>query len=86
MKYLLLTDKDNGTALVACRDSSEADRLAAAAVFSDGGVSAWIVPDLAIVATDDLYDQLRDGHDTSSLDGDRIAVKVQVLATGGEFR
>jgi hypothetical protein len=42
---VLLTDRDNSTYLVRCPDIDTAERVAAAAVFSDGGVSAWLVPD-----------------------------------------
>lgn len=84
MKYVLLTDSDNGCALISCRDDSEAERIGAAAVWASAGMSAWLVPDLAIVASDELYDQLVAGHDTSALDGDRVAVKV--LLAGGEIR
>lgn len=47
MKYVLLTDDDGGI-LVACPDEAAAESLGAAAIFNDGGVSAWLVPARAI--------------------------------------
>jgi hypothetical protein len=67
MIYVLLTDNDNGTALIACEDHEMAHQIGSAAIYSDGGVSAWLVPDQAIPASDDIIKQLRDGEDTADL-------------------
>lgn len=44
MKFVLLTD-DDGCALVACKDQTEAEEVGRAAIYSGGGVSAWLLPD-----------------------------------------
>lgn len=67
MKYVLLTDSDNGCALVQCTDETEANAVAAAAVFSDGGVSAWLVPTMALPDSEALRDALREGYSTYDL-------------------
>lgn len=72
MRFLLLTDDDDGTLLIACEDREQAERLASAAVFSDGGVSAWLVPARTLevgngVDEDYLIQHLQDGWSTYDL-------------------
>lgn len=42
---LLLTDGDDQVMAVECKDENQAHRIAGAAVWASGGVSAWLVPD-----------------------------------------
>ena len=67
MHYVLLTDNDNATAMIGCPDAETADTVAAAAVFSDGGVSAWLVPDGCFTSTQEIITMLRDGADCDDL-------------------
>lgn len=66
-EYVLLTDSDDGTALVACPDPQAAETVAAAAVYSDGGVSAWRVPPRAYAKHRKAAKILRKGGDTNDL-------------------
>lgn len=61
MIYVLLTDDDDGTAMIACPDETAATELGWAAVINDGGVSAWRVPDRAITGHERVTEILRDG-------------------------
>lgn len=51
MKFVLLTDDDDGAVLVACEDQKAAEAVGNAAVWGSGGVSAWLLPE-AVVADD----------------------------------
>lgn len=59
--FVLLTDNDNDTALIACRGKEIAESVARAAVFNDGGVSAWLVPNTALVQPSVVQDALEGG-------------------------
>lgn len=69
---VLLTDDDDSTLLVQCPDEGTAQRVGGAAIFNDGGVSAWRVPTHAhtdldlIIARLKESDNLREVH--SALD------------------
>lgn len=65
--YVLLTDSDDGTALVACPDEAAAEKVAAAAVFTDGDVSAWLLPTLALSDWEKVATRLRKGDSTYDL-------------------
>lgn len=65
--YVLLTDDNNATFLVAASTEDNAEQVAAAAVFSDGGVSAWRVPTMALRDNDNLRDLLRQGYNLNYL-------------------
>lgn len=65
--YVLLTDDDNATALVECEDQAQAEATAAAAVFSDGDVSAWLVPGRAFTDAELVADLLRESNNCSAL-------------------
>lgn len=67
MIYVLLTDSDDGTALVACPDEAAADQVAAAAVYSGGDVSAWLVPTMAIPEWGKVAELLREDRPTNDL-------------------
>lgn len=43
-RLVLLTDTDDSTMLVECPDHATAEKVGRAAIYSDGGVSAWIIP------------------------------------------
>jgi hypothetical protein len=59
--YVLLTDNDDGYALVACPSGADATSLASTAIFNDGDVLAWRVPDSAITDWERVREILRDG-------------------------
>lgn len=66
-EYVLLNDNDNGAALVQCATMADAEAVGAAAIFSDGGVSAWLVPKRAIEDSEALRERLRDGETTHEI-------------------
>lgn len=85
MQFVLLTDSDNATMLIACPDDATAQEVAGAAVFSDGGVSAWLVPERAVYVGASWYsivDKLREGWDITNLhdfvNGDTQPVKLKL--------
>ncbi len=65
--YVLLTDDDDGTMLVACEDREQAEATAVAGVFSDGGVSAWLIPATALTQPEAVQNILRDGGNCHDL-------------------
>ncbi len=70
-EYVLLTDDDDGTALIACPDEDTAEKVGAAAVFNDGDVSAWRVPTHAITDWEKVRRILRQhGNCSEVLDAD----------------
>lgn len=74
MIRLLLTDGHDDTMLVEFASADDAGHVGMAAVFSDGGVSAWLVPEVAVdgdTHKDRLLDLLREG---SNIDGVRSAL------------
>lgn len=68
MIYVLLTDSNDGTAMIACRDDDKARAVGWAAVSGSGGVSAWVVPDHAITDVEAVIKELQDGGRCSDLD------------------
>lgn len=73
MIYVLLTDSDDTTVLVACADQNTADEVGSSAIFADGDVSAYIVPDWALTNTNEVIDRLRKSQnctDLADLEGD----------------
>ena len=50
--FVLLTDDDDRTRLVACRDKAEAEAVASKAVWGTDSVSAWLIPKRAVRAED----------------------------------
>lgn len=79
--FVLLIDQDDGTALVACPDEETADQVGAAAIWSSGGVSAYRVPTWALADTEAVVERLRDGRDTSELEGlSGVAVAMREVA------
>jgi hypothetical protein len=70
MVYVLLTDTNSGTLLVACPNQETASEVGSAAVWSDGGVSAWLVPDLATTQINEVIAGLREGYYLSQLNLD----------------
>lgn len=67
MKYVLLTD-DEGCTLVACPDQDTAESVGHHAVFSDGGVSAWLVPTDAVTDFERVKEILNNGGGLSEID------------------
>lgn len=70
MIRVLLTDDHDATLLVECPTEAAAEELGYAAIFSDGGVSAWRVPEAGRPVTADLVRQLREGSSLSNLELD----------------
>lgn len=64
---VLLTDDQDSTLLVHCPDAESANHLASAAVFNDGGVSAWLVPTTSRPVTPEIIDGLQRGDNIASL-------------------
>jgi hypothetical protein len=70
MPFVLLTDNNGGSLLVACESTVEAEQVGQSAIWSGGGVSAWLVPAEAVKFSDDLVRQLSEDcslyeiHDT----------------------
>lgn len=65
-EFVLLTDNNDGTALIACPDGT-GDTVAGAAVFNGGGVSAWLILDAAITEPDEVIQILEGGGDCGDL-------------------
>ncbi len=65
--YVLLIDSDDSTALIGCPDAATAERVASAAVFNDGDVSAWLVPGTAIVDVDKVVQILKNAGDCEAI-------------------
>lgn len=65
--YVLLTDTNNDSLLVSCADAGEATALASAAVWSDGGVSAWLWPEDCVRVNADMVRDLREGASIANL-------------------
>lgn len=73
MKYVLLTE-DERTLLVACPDAATAESVGAAAIFNDGGgVSAWLVPDTAVIEFERVKEILDEGGSISDIDAANLA-------------
>ena len=80
MRYLLLTDNEDGRLLVACADYEEMEKVGAAAVWSDGGVSAWPLPEKAIVADAALIEQLEEGQELHEIsDAHRARMHIGIV-------
>lgn len=67
LHMILLTDDNDGTALIACESAELAEEIGAAAIWSDGGVSAWQVPEVALVGSQDIVETLRGGGSCADL-------------------
>lgn len=66
---VLLTDNDDNSLLVDCPSVLEADEVGQAAVWSDGGVSAWLVDGaMEIPYSPEVVEQLRAGARISALE------------------
>lgn len=65
--FVLLTDNDNCTLLVACEDVDEARKIGSAAVFSDGDTSAWLIPAHATADAAWVASRLRAGESAGDL-------------------
>lgn len=65
--YVLLTDNNNATFLVACPDGEGAERVGIAAIFNDGGVSAWRLPDWAVTDHEAVRQILNRGEGIAEL-------------------
>jgi hypothetical protein len=61
MIYVLLTDTNDGSALIACPTPEAADSVGAAAILNDGGVSAWLVPESAVIDHEKVTEILKQG-------------------------
>ena len=83
-RYVLLTDDDNGTILVSCQDTAQAEALARAAVFSDGGVSAWYLPSLVVRHADWMLVELQESANTSHLHDHEGRTYRPITITEGE--
>jgi len=66
-EYVLLTDNDNGAALIQCDTMRDAEVVGRAAIFADGGVSAWLLPKRAITGSENVRSGLREGWTTHDL-------------------
>jgi len=66
--YVLLTDSDNDSLLLSCESAERATEVAGAAVWSDGGVSAWLWPEDVVPLTDTHIQDLREGARIADLD------------------
>jgi hypothetical protein len=77
MEYVLLTDNDDGTALIACPDQAAAEQVASAAVFNDGGVSAWRVPRHALTDWRRVRTALNEGGDCEYVLGLNLPTAVR---------
>lgn len=64
---MLTDDDDDNTIVVRCADQQAAEVLGRSAVLSDGDVSAWLLPTMAINDSDDLRAYLRAGGDVYTL-------------------
>jgi hypothetical protein len=78
--FVLLADEHDGTAVVACPNEVSAESVAAAAAYSDGEVSAWLVPASAITDTDAAIRILRGGGGIDELED--LADAAVTLAIG----
>jgi len=74
---LLLTDDDNATLLVRCLDQAGADHVGRAAIYSDGGVSAWVVPTHAFTDAAVIAGRLHEGGDLSDVHDDLEAADAR---------
>jgi len=66
--YVLLTDSDNDSLLISCESAERAVEVAGAAVWSDGGVSAWLWPEDVVHLSDEHIQDLREGAQIANLD------------------
>lgn len=64
---LLLTDDNGATLAVTCPDMETARRVGGAAVWSDGGVSCYVIPPESVPASERLIDLLEKGYSVNWL-------------------
>ena len=53
-RLILLVDSDDSTMLVECPDSVTATKVGRAAIYSDAGVRAWLIPQAPYVSNPSL--------------------------------
>lgn len=61
MVKVILIDTHDEVLVVDCADDAEAEAVGAAAIWSDGGVSAYLLPEGSVKASKALFEALRDG-------------------------
>jgi hypothetical protein len=64
---VLLTDSDDNTIVILAANMAEAERVGGAAVYHDGGVSAWVIPSHGFRRTAKVVKVLRRGGSVSDL-------------------